>query len=101
MLFRSEGNFKIDMNRARNLRGADKKEPLTFEKAEVIIKGEPKEKKSKPPKYWNNIYTTYFKPEQKENEVKSIIERALEMYYKSLDNENVPEQEVEKEGLEM
>lgn len=83
----TEENFKIDMNRARNLRGADKKAPLTFESAHAIIKGEKKdnEKKPKPPKYWNKVFIKYFRPEQEEAEVTSIIEKALAMYYKSLE----------------
>lgn len=100
----TEENFKIDMNRARNLRGADKKAPLTFESAHVIIKGEKKdkEKKPKPPKYWNKVFTKYFKPEQKETEVTSILEKALAMYYKSLEGEKtVIESNEEAEGIEM
>ncbi|QUH31095.1 ParB N-terminal domain-containing protein [Vallitalea guaymasensis] len=101
----TEENFKIDMKRARNLRGADKKEPLTFESAHAIIRGEnkDKEKKPKPPKYWNKVFIKHFKPEQDEQEVMSIIEKALAMYYKSTQYEdvNIESDESENEELDM
>lgn len=105
----TEENFKIDMNKARNLRGADKKAPLTFESAHAIIKGEEKdtEKKPKPPKYWGKVFTKHFKPEQDESEVMSIIDKALAMYYASINNnqENqekaIPKDESEDDELEM
>ncbi len=98
----TEGNFKIDMKRARNLRGADVKAPLTFESANVIIKGESKDKKKKPkpPKYWNKVFTKYFTTEQGEEEVTSIIGKALAMYYKSLETKSIDETNIE-EGIEM
>ncbi len=60
----TEENFKIDMKRARDLRGADKKAPLTFDSANAIIRGEKKEKdeKPKPPKYWSKVFIKHFKP---------------------------------------
>ncbi|WDV47880.1 ParB N-terminal domain-containing protein [Clostridiaceae bacterium M8S5] len=98
----TEKNYKIDMKRARSLRGADKKTPLTFDSALAIIKGEIKESdtetKKKTPKYWSNIFPKYFKYEQKEDEVQSIIEKALELYYQTMD---ATKEEVSAEGLEM
>lgn len=103
----TEENFKIDMNRARNLRGADKKEPLTFDTAHAIIKGEVKgkEKKPKPPKYWSKVFTKHFKPEQEEAEVMSIIDKALAMYYSTIQKkeskEGIQHEESEDEEMEM
>ncbi|MCG8700432.1 MAG: ParB/RepB/Spo0J family partition protein, partial [Bacteroidales bacterium] len=100
----TEGNFKIDMKRARNLRGTDKKAPLTFESANAIIRGESKEKEKKPrpPKYWSNVFSKHFKPEQEEAEVMSIIEKALDMYYKSLEGaKSVAKMDGEAEEMEM
>jgi ParB family chromosome partitioning protein len=102
----TEENFKIDMNRARNLRGADKKEPLTFDTAHAIIKGEvkDKEKKPKPPKYWSKVFTKHFKPEQEEAEVMSIIDKALAMYYSTMqkkESKDMVNEDSEDEEMEM
>lgn len=90
----TEENFKIDMKRARDLRGADKKAPLTFEIVHSIFKGEEKEKKPKPPKYWGKVFMKHFKPEQEETEVMSIIDKALAMYYS---NSNKETKNIDKE----
>jgi ParB family chromosome partitioning protein len=101
----TEENFKIDMNRARNLRGADKKAPLTFDSAHAIIKGEIKEKKPKPPKYWSKVFMKHFKPEQEEVEVMSIIDKALAMYYSTIQKkeskEDIHHEESEDDEMEM
>lgn len=97
----TEENFKIDMNRARRLRGADKKAPLTFKTAHDIIRGEPKEKKQKPPKYWGKVFTKYFTPEQKEEEVTNIIDKALAMYYQSIEKDKNVSKDTKIEDEEM
>ncbi len=97
----TEENFKIDMKRARDLRGADKKAPLTFESAHAIIKGDKKktEKKPKPPTYWSKVFMKHFKPEQEELEVMSIVDRALALYYQSIESDK--DTPIEKDGEEM
>ena len=90
----TEDHYKIDMKKATALRFADKKEPLTFKVANEIIKADKKNrnKKDKAPKYWNGVFNKYFKKDQKEEEVKTIIDQALSMYFKSsekvIDEEN-------------
>jgi ParB family chromosome partitioning protein len=99
----TEENFKIDMKRARDLRGADKKAPLTFDSANAIIKGEKKEKaeKPKPPKYWGKVFIKHFKPDQEESEVISIIDKALAMYYESLKVVGVVQANTNDEEMEL
>jgi ParB family chromosome partitioning protein len=99
----TEENFKIDMKRARDLRGADKKAPLTFDSANAIIRGEKKGKveKSKPPKYWGKVFVKHFKPDQEESEVISIIDKALAMYYESLKVAEVVEANTNGEEMEL
>ncbi|MCT4563572.1 MAG: ParB N-terminal domain-containing protein [Maledivibacter sp.] len=99
----TEENFKIDMKRARDLRGADKKAPLTFDSASAIIRGEKKEKaeKPKPPKYWGKVFVKHFKPDQEESEVISIIDKALAMYYESLKVAEVVEANTNGEEMEL
>lgn len=96
----TEDNYKIDMKRAQALKIADKKEPLTFETANLIIKGEPKkekEEKPKAPKYWTGMYSKFFAPKLEEEEVRSIIEQALEMYYDSQNQDEIVSEEDEEE----
>lgn len=99
----TEENFKIDMKRARDLRGADKKAPLTFDSANAIIRGEKKEKaeKPKPPKYWGKVFIKHFKPDQEESEVISIIDKALAMYYESLKVVGVVQANTNDEEMEL
>ncbi len=80
----TEDHYKIDMKKATALRYADKREPLTFKVANEIIKADKRDrdKKDKVPKYWNGVYDKYFKKDQKEEEVKMIIDQALAMYFK-------------------
>lgn len=95
----TEENFKIDMKRARDLRGADKKAPLTFDSAQGIIRGEKKEK-PKPPKYWGKVFIKHFKSDQEELEVMCIIDKALAMYYKSLKALEVADSTTSSEEME-
>jgi ParB family chromosome partitioning protein len=90
----TEEHYKIDMKKATALKFADKKEPLTFKVANEIIKADKRDrdKKDKVPKYWNGVYNKYFEKDQKEEEVKTIIDKALTMYFKTsekvMDEEN-------------
>lgn len=99
----TEENFKIDMKRARDLRGADKKAPLTFDSAHAIIRGDKKEKaeKPKPPKYWGKVFIKHFKPDQEESEVMRIIDKALAMYYEALKTAEVVEVNTNGEEMEL
>ena len=93
----TEDHYKIDMKKATALRFADKKEPLTFKVANEVIKANKRDrnKKDKAPKYWNGVFNKYFKKNQKEDEVKKILEQALSMYYKTA------EKVIEEEELEI
>ncbi len=86
------------MKKATALRFADKKEELTFTVANEIIKADKRDrnKKEKAPKYWNEVFIKYFKTGQKEEEVKTIIEKALEMYFKTSEK-SIDEQHEEVE----
>jgi ParB family chromosome partitioning protein len=97
----TEDHYKIDMKKATFLKNADKREPLTFKVANEIIKAEKRDrnKKDKAPKYWNGVFNQYFKKNQKEKEVKTIIDKALAMYFKAseklIDEENEENEELE------
>jgi len=79
-----EEHYKIDMKKATALKIADKREPLTFKVANKIIKADKRDrdKKDKVPKYWDGVFNQYFKKGQKEEEVKTIIDQALAMYFR-------------------
>jgi len=83
----SDGNYKIDLNKAEMLKAACQKKMLTHENAEEILKGG---KKRKPAysagfKLQPKIVLKYFQPDQKRTEIENTIVKALDYYFARLD----------------
>jgi ParB family chromosome partitioning protein len=83
--------YKINMEKATLLRNHSDSSGLDAEKIEGILSGEIG-KKAKVKKHVGvqikaKVLSRFFKPEQKPEEIQRVIEKALEMYFGSLDND--------------
>ena len=83
--------YKINMEKATLLRNHSDSSGLDAEKIEGILSGEIG-KKAKVKKHVGvqikaKVLSRFFKPEQKPKEIQRVIEKALEMYFGSLDND--------------
>ena len=83
--------YKINMEKATLLRNHSDSSGLDAEKIEGILSGEIG-KKAKVKKHVGvqikaKVLARFFKPEQKPEEIQRVIEKALAMYFGSLDND--------------
>jgi len=80
-------HYKVDMKKAEILRTTAEKKALTHEDVEQILAGN-KRNTSKQRisafKIKPKILSKYFKPDEKSDEIESVIIKALELYYKNL-----------------
>lgn len=85
-----ENKYKVDIKKAEMLRDFSKNKKLTSDKTEKILSENlSKKQKSKSPasfKIKYNLYIKYFKENMKQDEVESIIDKALEKYFKDENN---------------
>lgn len=83
-----ENKYKIDIKKVEMLREHSENKKLTAEKIEQILKGEfnkrPKTASPAPLKIKYKIYSKYFDSSMKQSEMESIIDKALESYFKSI-----------------
>lgn len=80
---------KIDMKNAKKLRAsADSEGNITPETVHAILYGEDTEPKVKPKsvKISHDIYTKYFSNGEKPKEITDTIEKALELYFKNMED---------------
>lgn len=86
-LILSEHNFKVDMKKSESLRAYSEGKKLNEETAYVILSGElhKKKKTNKPSsiKLKSKLINKFFTPETKQPEIEDVIEKALELYFKS------------------
>jgi len=84
-----ENKCKIDQNKASLLR--ENSGNLNVELAANIIIGnkDSKDNKLKPVKIKSQVIKKYFKPEQKQEEIEDIIEKALHNYFVTIQNEKL------------
>lgn len=91
----SENKYKIDMKKAESLRNCSENKKLNKETAYTILSGElnKKQKSSKPSpiKLKHKLINKFFAPETKQPEIEEIIEKALELYFKSQGKEVLDE----------
>ena len=80
----SENSYKVDMKNAELLRECSKNEKLTYNKIVQILSGKinKKEKSNQPIKIKYDVYSKYFRADEKISEIESVIEKALELYFK-------------------
>ena len=82
-------DWKIDMKNAKKLRAsADSEGNITPETVHAILYGEDTEPKvkSKSVKISHDIYTKYFSNGEKPKEITDTIEKALELYFKNMED---------------
>jgi ParB family chromosome partitioning protein len=83
----SEHNFKLDMKKAESLRDYSEGEKLDEETAYAILSGELYKKqtvnKPSPIKLKPKLINKFFAPETKQTEIENVIDKALELYFKS------------------
>jgi len=97
----SNGEYKIDLNKAKLLRSYSKSGNLNEDKITAILSGElEKNKREKKPtafKLKPKIVSKYFKPEQNKVEIEEVIDKALALYFETVirkeegDNEQTSE----------
>ncbi len=94
-LILSEHNFKVDMKKSESLRAYSEGKKLNEETAYVILSGElhKKKKTNKPSsiKLKSKLINKFFTPETKQPEIEDVIEKALELYFKSQGKEVLDE----------
>ena len=85
--FLDKSAYKIDMKKAESLRDFSEAKKLTDEKMEQILSGEwdkkPKSKTAPPLKIKAKIYQKYFDGGTTQSEMESIVDQALEEYFKN------------------
>lgn len=90
-----EHNFKVDMKKAEVLRTYSESKKLDEETAYAILSGElnKKQKSNKPApiKLKPKLINKFFTPETKQPEIEEVIEKALELYFKSQGKEVLDE----------
>ncbi|GAA0179023.1 hypothetical protein SH2C18_19770 [Clostridium sediminicola] len=83
----SEHNFKVDMKKAESLRAYSEAKKLNEDTAYAILSGELNKKrkvnKSSTIKLKPKLINKFFAPETKQPEIEDVIEKALELYFKS------------------
>lgn len=79
----SEDTFKVDMKKASMIRAFEGEGKLNWKVAKDIITGEAMKdpNKQKPIKIQSKIISKFFSTNQKQKDIESIIEKALEMYF--------------------
>lgn len=94
----SENTFKVDMKKASTLRIYDKNKQLTWDTAKAIISGEINKKDKKPTaiKIQPKIISKYFSPEEDKKDIENIIEKALELYFRKIEDVEVTMEEEEE-----
>lgn len=82
-----EHNFKVDMKKAESLRAYSEGKKLDEQTAYAILSGElnKKQKANKPApiKLKPKLINKFFAPKTKQSEIEDVIEKALELYFKS------------------
>jgi len=94
-LILSEHNLKVDMKKSESLRAYSEGKKLNEETAYAILSGELNKKKKTNKllsiKLKPKLINKFFTPETKQPEIEDVIEKALELYFKSQGNEVLDE----------